>query len=75
MMNEARKRNVETGPRVMLRLADALSPKGEWCGPYAFDGAATWVYVGKTGYKPDFNPMQPFGPRLVERRPAATTEI
>jgi hypothetical protein len=67
-MNEIRRRNVETGPRYELLLADALSKKGEWCGPFAFDGVATWVYVGKTGYKPNFNPNKPFGPRLLDKR-------
>jgi hypothetical protein len=72
-IQDARRTARESGPRFMLKLADALSPKGAWCGPFAHDTVATWLYVGKC-YEPDFNPSQPHSRKFVEKRPATAEE-
>ncbi len=57
---------------VMLLLADALSPKGTWEGPYVRNKFGTG-YVqapGSSGYKPYFSPNQPHGRKLLGTKPA-----
>ena len=66
-IQDARNKARKNGERFMLKLADALSPKGVWCGPFAHDGAATWLYVGDR-YEPDYNPMQPHSSKLIAKQ-------
>ncbi len=66
-IQDAQNKARESGPRFMLKLADALSPKGIWCGPFVHDTVATWLYVGDR-YEPDYNPMQPRARKLLDRR-------
>jgi hypothetical protein len=57
---------------VMLLLADALSPKGEWCGPYVINifGTGYVQQPGSAGYHAFYNPMAPHARKLLDKRPA-----
>lgn len=56
---------------VMLKLADALAAKGEWCGPYIPTIAAgVWTAMPGTGYRPDYDTYAPHGRRLLDKKPA-----
>lgn len=57
---------------VMLLLADALSPKGEWCGPY-LQSIASGVYVQTPDaerYLPTYDQWAPYARKLLDKKPA-----
>lgn len=57
-------------PLVDLLLADALSPRGEWCGPYVRSATAGFVQApGSTRYLPYYNPLEPHARKLLGQRP------
>lgn len=54
---------------VDLLLADALSPRGEWCGPYVPSITAGYVQApGSAGYRPYYNPIEPHARKLLGTR-------
>lgn len=57
---------------VDLLLADALSPKGVWCGPYVINAFGN-CYVqapGSKGYCPLYSPNEPHARKLLGKRPS-----
>lgn len=58
-------------PRVDLLLADALSPKGVWCGPYVRSATSGFVQApGSSGYRPYYNSGGPYARKLLNVRPS-----
>ena len=56
----------------MLLLADALSPKGEWRGPYVRNRPNSG-YVAQPGcgkYLPYYSPSEPHARKLLDKKPA-----
>jgi hypothetical protein len=59
-------------PRLDLLLADALSPKGAWVGPYVASATAGFVQApGSSGYLPYYNSSEPHARKLLATRPSS----
>lgn len=59
---------------MMLLLADALSPKGVWCGPYVQSATAGWVQylipdANSYNYLPYYDPWEPHARKLLDKKP------
>jgi len=65
---------MEGAKPMMLLLADALSPRGVWCGPYVQSATAGWVQhliPGSNNYRylPYYDQWEPHARKLLDKRP------